>query len=155
VLARNHGPARAAGCRTAAAAAAAAAAAPHVRGRGGRGGASNLGGGPFKSGTEFEQLQTAIYYVGGSPKRFNALSKTDSTPQRLSLKPPVRDQGLICHTCVGQALASAIQLSLAFNLEHWTKTGRPPKDIWKTFVRVLNTSDDTQSRVYDVDAQAL
>jgi hypothetical protein len=116
-----------------------------VRGRGGRGGANNLGGGAFRTAQEFEQLQTAAYYVGGSKKSFNALNKVDKKGRRLA--PPIRDQGLICHSCVGQAVASAIQLSLAFNLEFWETEVPPAFDRLVTYNRT--------HLAYDVDASTL
>jgi hypothetical protein len=126
---------------------------PYVRGRGGRGGASNLGGGgSFKTVAEFEQLQTAAYYVGGSPKKFNALNKTDWANR--SLAPPVREQGVLCHTCVGQAVASAVQLSLACNLE-FRKTKLPQKDVYDEMVHIDTDKDGGKSLYYDVDALTL
>uniref|UniRef100_A0A383VRY8 Peptidase C1A papain C-terminal domain-containing protein n=1 Tax=Tetradesmus obliquus TaxID=3088 RepID=A0A383VRY8_TETOB len=122
------------------------------RGRGGRGGASsNLGGGSFKTNAEFTQLQTAAYYIGGSPKSFNALRDRKDHLNR-TLAPPVRDQGVVCSTCVGQAIASAIQLSLAYTLESW-KNDLPPK--YKDFVREVINKDGNKSVVYDVDALTL
>uniref|UniRef100_A0A383VQN6 Uncharacterized protein n=1 Tax=Tetradesmus obliquus TaxID=3088 RepID=A0A383VQN6_TETOB len=124
---------------------------PFVRGRGGRGGASsNLGGGSFKTNAEFTQLQTAAYYIGGSPKKFNALQDKRDLFNR-TLAPPVRDQGVVCSTCVGQAIASAIQLSLANTLEFW-KTRLPPD--YNNFVKVTKEGG-VENVVYDVDAITL
>ncbi|WIA41425.1 hypothetical protein OEZ86_005008 [Tetradesmus obliquus] len=81
------------------------------RGRGSRGSSGNLGS-SFREGKEFEQLQTATYYVGGSLQIYNSFDKLQ-TPGGLDYVPKAREQGS-CNSCVGQAVAAAVQMSLAY-----------------------------------------
>jgi hypothetical protein len=53
-----------------------------------------------------------MYYVGGSPPVFNSFDASQ-TPGRKDYVPDPREQGA-CNSCVGQAAAAAIQMSLAY-----------------------------------------
>ncbi|WIA41427.1 hypothetical protein OEZ86_005009 [Tetradesmus obliquus] len=81
------------------------------RGRGSRSGSSNLGS-SFREARDFEQLQTSVYYVGGSLPVYNSFN-TSQTPGGLNYVPYPREQGS-CNSCVGQAVAAAVQMSLAY-----------------------------------------
>ncbi|WIA21131.1 hypothetical protein OEZ85_005443 [Tetradesmus obliquus] len=81
------------------------------RGRGSRGTSGNLGS-SFREAREFEQLQTSTYYVGGSLPIYNSFN-TSQTPGGLNYVPKPREQGS-CNSCVGQAVAAAVQMSLAY-----------------------------------------
>ncbi|WIA20843.1 hypothetical protein OEZ85_005193 [Tetradesmus obliquus] len=88
------------------------------RGRGGRGGVSNLGG--FRGVKDFEQFQAAYYYIGGSPRAYESSNPSqtpvpDGAERGLNYVPQPNDQKL-CSTCVGQAVATAAQISLAYAL---------------------------------------
>jgi hypothetical protein len=81
------------------------------RGRGSRSGSGNLGS-SFRETRDFEQLQTSMYYIGGSPPVYNSFN-VSQTPGNLNYVPYPREQGA-CNSCVGQAAAAAIQMSLAY-----------------------------------------
>ncbi|WIA36815.1 hypothetical protein OEZ86_008070 [Tetradesmus obliquus] len=81
------------------------------RGRGGRGSSGNLGS-SFREARDFEQLQTSTYYVGGSLPVYNSFNSSQ-TPGGLDYVPKAREQGS-CNSCVGQAVAAAVQMSLAY-----------------------------------------
>jgi hypothetical protein len=53
-----------------------------------------------------------MYYIGGSPPVYNSFNRSQ-TPNKLNYVPEPREQGA-CNSCVGQAVAAAIQMSLAY-----------------------------------------
>jgi hypothetical protein len=60
--------------------------------------------------------QTTMYYVAGSPQSYQAWNASDTG--NYSLVPPPYDQGS-CATCVGHAVASAVQISLGYAIARW------------------------------------
>uniref|UniRef100_A0A383VW72 Peptidase C1A papain C-terminal domain-containing protein n=1 Tax=Tetradesmus obliquus TaxID=3088 RepID=A0A383VW72_TETOB len=82
------------------------------RGRGSRGGSSNIGG--FANARSFAAMQTAMYYIAGSPQVYDS-SNPQHTPGGVSYIGAINDQKL-CSTCVGHAVSKAIQISLAATL---------------------------------------
>uniref|UniRef100_A0A383W511 Gnk2-homologous domain-containing protein n=1 Tax=Tetradesmus obliquus TaxID=3088 RepID=A0A383W511_TETOB len=83
------------------------------RGRGTKGGSSNLGG--FANVKSFATLQTAMYYIAGSPQVYDS-SNPRHTPGRVNYIGAANDQK-VCSTCVAQAISKAIQVSVAATLQ--------------------------------------
>jgi hypothetical protein len=109
------------------------------RGRSGRGTGGQLGSGSYQSNDEMGRLQTATYNVGLSPKAYLSSRSTDVL-EGLSVVPPVRDQGVLCSSCVGQAVAAAVQMAVA-----------------KAVARSLSDAEARKLRVsdFDIDARSL
>uniref|UniRef100_A0A383W9S6 Peptidase C1A papain C-terminal domain-containing protein n=1 Tax=Tetradesmus obliquus TaxID=3088 RepID=A0A383W9S6_TETOB len=84
------------------------------RGRGGRGSNNNLGG--FSNPKSFATMQTAMYYIAGSPQVYDS-SNPRHTPGGLNYVGAVNDQKL-CSTCVAQAITKAVQMSIAATLRN-------------------------------------
>jgi hypothetical protein len=55
-----------------------------------------------------------MYSIGGSPSVYNSFNASQ-TPGKLNYVPYPREQGA-CNSCVGQAVAAAIQMSIAYTL---------------------------------------
>ncbi|WIA23159.1 hypothetical protein OEZ85_001490 [Tetradesmus obliquus] len=83
-------------------------------GRGARGGSNNLGG--FANPKSFATMQTAMYYIAGSPQVYDS-SNPRHTPGGLNYIGAVNDQKL-CSTCVSEAITKAVQISLAATLRN-------------------------------------
>jgi hypothetical protein len=97
------------------------------RGRGGRSGSGNLGA-SFLEARDFEQMSNAMYYIAASPPAYNSFN-TSQTPGGLKYVPSPREQGA-CDSCVGQAAAAAVQMSLAY-------TTRQPVERFNVSARAL------------------
>jgi hypothetical protein len=53
-----------------------------------------------------------MFYIGGSPPEYNSFNRSQ-TPGGFNYVPPPREQDA-CNSCVGQSVAAAVQMSLAY-----------------------------------------